>query len=200
MKNKDWTGNTQSVMATLNASSHSANDRANYDYYATPAKAVECLLELESFSSKIWEPAAGELHISNVLKQNGYEVYSTDIIDRTNGGLVEKDFLSSSTGDWEGDIITNPPFAIATDFIEKALEIVPENSKIAFFLRVQFLEGVRRRKLFEHSPPVRVWVSSRTLRCAKNGDFASATGNASTYCWFIWQKGFKGKPELGWFN
>lgn len=38
------------------------------------------------------------------------------------------------------------------------------------------------------------------MRCAKNGDFANATGNASTYCWFIWEKGNKNPPTIGWFN
>ena len=51
---KDWTGNTQAVMATLNASSHSLHEREKHDYYATPPKAVKLPLELESFNKNIW--------------------------------------------------------------------------------------------------------------------------------------------------
>ena len=54
---KDRKGNTQSVMATLNSSSHSKEQRANNDYYATDPKAVTMLLELEEFSDLILEPA-----------------------------------------------------------------------------------------------------------------------------------------------
>lgn len=197
---KDWKGNTQSVMATLNASSHSTKERAELDYYASPKKAVDELLRIEDFylATPIWECASGENHISSVLTTNGYTVRSSDIINRANNEVY--DFLSVENKSWSGHILTNPPFALATDFIEKALEIIPTGNKVAFFLRVQFLEGVRRRKLFDSQPPIRVWVASRTLRCAKNGDFANATGNASTYAWFIWEKNFSGSPTLGWFN
>ncbi len=193
---KDWTGNTQSVMATLNASNHSENDRAEFDYYSTPRLAVTELLRLESFDKDIWEPACGENAITNVLEEYGLNVRSSDIVNRGEHEIF--DFLKAT--EWHGDIITNPPFAIATDFIEKALEILPDGAKIAFFLRIQFLEGVRRRKLFNIHPPKRVIVASRTMRCAKNGDFANATGNASTYCWFIFVKGNTKPPTVSWMN
>jgi len=60
MTNKDWTGNTQAVMATLNASSHSKSDRETNDYYATPPSATQQLLDREKFSLGILEPACGE--------------------------------------------------------------------------------------------------------------------------------------------
>lgn len=194
----DWTGNTQAVMATLNASGHSVSDRADWDYYATPPTATFALMACEIFTNPIWECAAGEGHISKVL-QDRYTVRSSDIIQRCEG-IEQVDFLSIENQKWDGDIVTNPPFAKATEFLEKALNIVDEGRKIAFFLRVQFLEGVKRRVVFNQHPPIRVWVASRNLRCAKNGDFANATGNASTYCWFVWKKGFTGRPQLGWFN
>jgi len=40
------------------------------DYYATPPSATKKLLENETFSKFILEPACGEGHISEVLKQN----------------------------------------------------------------------------------------------------------------------------------
>ena len=195
---KDWKGGTQNVMATLNASSHSTEERETNDYYATPAIATTQLLELETFNNKIWECACGEGHISNVLTDNGYDVFSSDLIDRNYGVVL--DFLSDDVTEWNGDIITNPPYAKATEFLLKAIDIIPEGCKIVFFLRIQFLEGVKRRSIFKTNPPKKVLVASRNLRCAKNGDFKNATGNASTYCWFIWEKGFKGNPEIGWFN
>lgn len=183
-------------MATLNASGHSSDDRADLDYYATPSGAVEELLRLEVFSN-VWECACGEMAISKVLQKAGITVRSSDIKNRGNDVI---DFLSAENRTWAGDIITNPPFAKATEFLEKAIQIIRTGDKIAFFLRIQFLEGVRRRQIFERNPPIRIWVASRTFRCAKNGDFERATGNASTYCWFIWEKGFNGSPQIGWMN
>lgn len=199
MTNEDWKGNTQSVMATLNASNHSSKDRPTLDYYATPAKAVRDLLRLEIFSDDIWECACGEKAISNIItEENVYNVRSSDIVDRCGNEVY--DFLSSENQSWHGDIITNPPFAKATDFLVKALDIVEHNARIAFFLRIQFLEGIKRREIFNQYPPEKIYVASRNLRCALNGDFANATGNASTYCWMIWTKGYQGLTTLEWFN
>lgn len=197
--NQDWRGNTQSVMATLNASNHSKKERQQHDYYATDPKAIKLLLELETFNKNIWECACGEGHLSKALQEKGYDVKSTDLIDRGFGdGQI--DFLGTENQEWNGDIITNPPFIAAQEFVEKSISIIPKGKRVAMFLRIQFLEGVKRRQMFNQFPPKAIYVSSRNMRCAKNGDFKNATGNASTYCWFIWEKGYKGTTELKWFN
>ena len=64
---KDWKGNQRGVFSVIGASNHSLTDRANRDFYATPASAVEMLLERESFSKNILEPCCGLGHISKVL-------------------------------------------------------------------------------------------------------------------------------------
>ena len=48
------------------------SDAEPNDYYATEPRAVELLLEQESFSELIWEPACGEGHISKVLEEHGH--------------------------------------------------------------------------------------------------------------------------------
>lgn len=66
-------------------------------------------------------------------------MYSTDLIDRGYGtGGV--DFLKATENPY-GAIITNPPYKIALKFIEKALDISDEGTKIAMFLKLTFLEG-----------------------------------------------------------
>ena len=143
---KDWTGNKKSIYVTLAASSHTDEDREENDYYATEPKAVELLLSLETFNKSILEPACGEGHISEVLKKHGYDVLSMDLVDRGYGDLYE-DFLKVG-GTWDGDIITNPPYKYAQQFIEKSLSIIPDGNKVAMFLKVQFLEGKERKNLF----------------------------------------------------
>ena len=72
---------------------------------------------------------------------------------------------------------------------------------MAMFLKLQFLEGKARRKLFDVSPPKFVYVSSSRLVCAKNGDFERYKGsNAMAYAWFIWEKSFSEEPRIRWFN
>lgn len=199
---KDWTGNKNSVYKTLGASSHTDKERQKEDYYATDPKAAELLLTFEKFSKNIWEPACGEGHLSKVFLGAGYSVKSTDLIDR-GFGQGETDFLSIDNLEWNGDIITNPPYKYAQDFIEKGLQIIPNGNKIAMFLKVQFLEGKGRKQLFLNHPPKTVYVSSSRLLCAKNAEFQKAIeggGSAVAYAWFIWEKGFKGTTELKWFN
>lgn len=201
---KDWTGNQNSIYKTLGASNHTENERAQHDYYATEPKAVEILLEKERFSPYVWECACGEGHISKVLETHGYKVKISDIINR---GLekteiidflkVQKEYVKNQAS---MDIITNPPYKYAKEFVEKALEISMDNTKIAMFLKLTFLEGQARRKLFEKHPPKKIYVFSGRVKCAKNGCFEEMGSSAICYAWFIWEKGFKGSPIIKWIN
>ena len=199
---KDWTGNQNSIYKTLGASSHTKEERQVDDYYATEPRAVEILLEQETFHPYIWECACGEGHISKVLEANGYKVKSSDIVDRGYDGTEIVDFLNvkKQTQDFSRDIITNPPYKYAKEFVEKALEISMDSTKIAMFLKLTFLEGQARRKMFEANPPARIYVFSGRVKCAKNGDFESIGSSAVAYAWFVWEKGFKGEPVIRWVN
>ena len=198
---KDWTGNSNSIYKTLGASNHTDKERQSEDFYATEPRAAELLLELENFNENIWECACGEGDLSKVFEKAGHKVLSTDLIDRGygQGGI---DFLQC-TEVFDGDIITNPPYKYAKEFVEKAIELVPDGHKVAMFLKLQFLEGKARRELFEKYPPKTVYVASGRLLCAKNGDFEgmkAGGGSAVAYCWYVWEKGYKGSVTLKWFN
>lgn len=201
---KDWTGNFQSIYKTLGASNHTEKEREMHDYYATDPKALEILLQHESFCPYVWECACGEGHLSKVLLNNGYRVRSSDIIDRGFEGTEIADFLKVTKddvkNDFSRDIITNPPYKYAKEFVEHALEISLDSTKIAMFLKLTFLEGQARRKMFEVSPPKRIYVFSGRVKCAKNGDFESMGSSAVAYAWFIWEKGFQGEPVVRWVN
>ncbi|MGN0091266.1 MAG: hypothetical protein ACI36Z_10000 [Alloprevotella sp.] len=148
---KDWTGNKTTVFATLGASNHAKHDRQQHDYYATDPKAAELLLQHEAFEGAIWEPACGEKHLSRVFEQHGFEVRSSDLIQRCD--CEQLDFLSMEAGPFDGNIITNPPFRYAIEFVRKAIQLIPYGKKVAMFLRIQFLEGKERRELFRITPP-----------------------------------------------
>lgn len=198
---KDWTGNKNSIYKTLGASNHTNKERQINDFYATEPKAMEILLEVERFSPNIWECACGEGHLSEVLKKYGYNVKSTDLIDR-GYGVGGVDFLECKEP-FNGDIITNPPYRYAQKFIEKALELIPVGNKVAMFLKIQFLEGKARKKLFTTYPPKVIYVSSSRLLCAKNAEFEkmiAGGGSAVAYAWFVWEKGYVGDTIVKWIN
>ena len=197
----DWTGNKNSIFKTLGASNHTDKEREINDFYATEPKSISLLLENEQISKNVWECACGQGHLSEALLDKGFNVLSTDLIDRGYGkGGV--DFLAQSEK-FDGDIITNPPYKFATQFIYKALSLVNEGNKVAMFLKIQFLEGKERKKLFLKYPPKTVYVSSSRLLCAKNGEFDNmrkSGGSAVAYAWYVWEKGFIGKTFIKWIN
>lgn len=182
------------ILTTLGA--NGLEDREDNDFYATEPKATELLLELETFDKNILEPCCGKGHISEVLKENGYNVYSSDLIDRGYGEV--KDFFEYK--EFNGDIITNPPYKIAQQIIEHGLSIAKDGQKLALFLKLTFLESQARKKIFSENPPKTIYISSSRLICAKGGDFEKYTGSAVAYCWYIWEKGYKGNTTLKWFN
>lgn len=81
----DWSGNTNSVMKMLAASNHCDEERAENDYYATEPKAIDYLLEKTKIDNNIWEVACGEGYLSKRLIELGYNVRSTDLINRGYG-------------------------------------------------------------------------------------------------------------------
>lgn len=191
----DWSGNYHSVCGCLGARNECKEPRAEHDFYATQPIAATWLMKIETLSPKIWECACGEGHLAKPFMQNGYDVLCTDLIDRGfgTGGV---DFLKCETP-FEGDIITNPPYKYAQDFVEHALNLITENHKVCMFLKVQFMEGKSRRRLFDTFPPRTIWVSSSRIQCGRNGVFS---GNMVAYAWYVWEKGFKGTTQLKWFN
>lgn len=199
-QNKDWVGDMNSIYRTLGASNHTGKEREQHDYYATDPKAMELLLAEEQFAPVIWECACGEGHLSKVLEANGYEVISTDLVYRGFGDSEPLDFLKETLDDFEGDIITNPPYKYALDFVKKALESVQPGRKVAMFLKLQFLEGKSRKQFFLENPPKVIYVSSSRLICAINGEFDKISSSAVAYAWFVWEKGFTGDPIIKWIN
>lgn len=171
--------------------------REENDYYATHPKAMYQLLEYEKFNKNIWECACGEGNLSKVLKENGYNVFSTDLIDRGYQD-IQMDFLKSDIK-WAGDIITNPPFKYTNEFILKSLESVSIGSKVAMFLKINYLSGKKRYKeIYSKFPPQRVYVFSGRVACSKNNLQEGFKNGAMDYVWMIWEKGVFGPTELKW--
>lgn len=174
------------------------SDREENDFYATEPKATELLLEKETFNKNILEPCAGKGHMRDVLVSHGYNVTATDLIYRGVDDIKQEDVFNIN--EFDGDIITNPPYKIALPILKHCLDIIPDGNKVAMFLKVLFLEGKERKKFFEENPPKVIYVASGRLNCAKNGDFDKYTSSAVAYAWFVFEKGYKGDTVVKWIN
>lgn len=181
-----------STFRIIGASNHALHQRASDDYYATNPSCASDLLKVLPELDNIWEPACGEGHLAKVFQDKLGK--ASDIIDR-NYGLVE-DFFGSE--EWDGDIVTNPPYSKALEFSKKALEILDEGRFYCAFLKITFLEGQKRNEFFKNYPIKYVYVYSKRQKCALNGDFNIQGSSATCYAWFIWQKGFKSETILRW--
>lgn len=96
---------------------------------------------------------------------------------------------------FSGDIITNPPYKYANEFIIKSLELT--NRKVALFLRLQTLEGVKRyEQIFKNHPPKTIYVFIKRICCFKPG--GSPYSSAVAYAWFVWDKNYKGETVVKW--
>ena len=188
----------------IGASNHCLENREINDYYATDPECVKDLLLLEDFNDDILEPCVGEGHIANVLKLHNKRVIAFDIINRGYPGTQIKDFITSNIVVKDIDIITNPPYKDAKTFVEQSLRSIKEGNKVAMFLKLIFLESQDRLQLFRDNPPKTIYVYSKRMACAKNGNFIGENGkpvsSAIAYAWFIWVKGFKGDPVIKWIE
>lgn len=205
---KDWTGNKKSTFVTLGASNHCDHDRAENDFYSTDPKALKIFLDKLKkdgieLNHYVWECACGNGALSEVLINHGYDVWSTDLEDR-GYGLPGYNFLTCERlpfGKFDNikwDILTNPPYKYAQEFVEHAIDLVNNGSYVIMFLKIQFLEGKERRKLFDKYPPKYVYVNSARQICYLNGDTSKKMSSATCYCWYIWEKGWKGEPVIRW--
>jgi hypothetical protein len=167
--------------------------RPEGDFYPTPPEATHALLDRETFSGLIWEPACGDGAICKVLGERGHDYLATDLIYR-GFGEGDHDFFTSSHR--AQNIITNPPYSLAEKFVRHSLD--KTDGKVAMLCKLAFLEGAKRRNLYETTPLKSVYVFSKRLSMYRNGEKGTYASGMIAFAWFVWEHGYTGDPVLGW--
>jgi len=201
---QDWNGNKNSIFKTLGASNHTDKEREIDDFYATDPIAIDKLLAVTELPKNkiIWECSCGQGHLSERLIEYGYQVMSSDLIDR-GYGQSGVDFLKTSSGNFENIcILTNPPYKYHKEFIRHALDILPDNTPAIFLLKTTALEGKGRYEEFYKKGYLKyIYQFSERLLCAKNAKFdemKAGGGSAVSYAWFWFEKGNKNDTIIKW--
>lgn len=180
--------------------SHSHADRGD-DFYATPPEAVASLLFIERKwmpRGRIWEPACGDGAIALPMRAAGFHVVASDLVDRGCPDSYVADFLTDRPRPYHDAVVSNPPFKLAREFVQTALE---HSDYVAMLLRLAFLEGNARKPWFESSPLARVHVSSRRLPMMhRHGWEGPKSTSAVCHAWFVWDKRHEGRPQIQWFD
>lgn len=187
------------------AGGNSRSKREENDFYATNPETLKLFLyefwKDNSFEGDILEPACGQGHISETLKEMlpNFNIISTDLIDRGYGqGGVN--FLTHDYKRTFNTVITNPPFSLAKEFIEKGLEIA--DKYVIMLCKIQLLEGLKRKDMFLNTPLKYVYVHTTRQATWKEGKPTDSKGKkwATTMClaWFVWDKEYEGEPVIRW--
>jgi hypothetical protein len=95
--------------------------RDPHDFYVEPSWLSERLFAAVPFITEILDPACGCGRIVEAARSAHLPAMGADIVDRGFPGTIVGDFF-----DWRepvGNIVCNPPFAIAEQFVAHALTI-----------------------------------------------------------------------------
>ena len=200
--------NNKKVLAGAKlAGGNPENGRVEDDYYATNPEAVKMLLTKYTFDAHtILEPCVGGGHIANAINDfytTKREITGMDLVDRGYPGTIVADFLTYKTDKKYEGIITNPPYSLAKEFVEKGMELLEDDGQMAMFLKIQFLEGAKRKELFDKYPPKYIYVFRNRMATWKSGlEKDQKTGKrwATTLChaWGVWEKGSTSEPVVRW--
>jgi hypothetical protein len=171
--------------------------KSKHDNIYTPYSMTEQLLENEKFdyNKSISDPACGKLlAIVEILKKhfNKTKLWYYDI---SMGDFV--DFLKYNIN--YNYILTNPPFSLWDEFVEKAKQVAAE--KFAFLGRLEFLTGISRfnNKLYQDNnyPLTKVYIFVRKVNLMFNTKWnpeytelredGKYPAGMYHYCWFIFE-------------
>jgi hypothetical protein len=189
---------SSALCSTGQAGQH-AHSARGYDFYATPAIAIEALLQAKPEhlepSVRVWEPAAGLGGIAVPLRSRGFAVIATDIVARGFALHATVDFFSLTAAPAGCSVIlTNPPYKSAQKFAEHALDLVPD---VYLLLRLAFLESIRRTELLERRGLRAVYVFRRRLPMMhRDGWDGPRAASSIAFAWFCWRRGHSGPPTL----
>lgn len=186
------------------AGGNSTSIREANDFYATNPETTKIFLneflKEHKIEGEVLEPSCGQGHMSKVIEEIcNVNVTSTDLIDR-GYGLGNIDFLTHDYNRKFDTVMTNPPFSLAKEFIEKSLNI--SNKYVIMLCKIQLLEGVKRKDMFENTPLKYVYVHTTRQATWKDGKEFDEKGKkwATTMClaWFVWDKEYTGEPIIKW--
>ena len=184
-------------------------DRHPQDWYIEPSWCSKRLFEVENFNPHhpIYDPACGLGRILASAKQAGYQTIGSDIVDRLSEDS-EVDFALFDFLNWQPQpsdyietIVSNPPFGVAQQFAEKALDVA--FGKIALLLPLTWIGGLKRSQWLEATPLARILIIAPRPSMPPGPVIVAGEkpGNGTKdFAWFIWNKKHVGPPSIGWLR
>lgn len=185
---------SHAVMAQRHESKDSPDD------FPTPPWATRALLSHIVDGSaqgrcSCLEPTCGRGYMARPLSEYFGRVDAFDAHSYGFGGV--RDFLThpyeAMSHDW---VITNPPFRLAEQFVERALRVARVG--VAILARTVFLESIGRYdRIYSVNPPTTFAQFSERVPMVR-GRVDPKASTATGYAWFVWDKRCNGRSTLAW--
>lgn len=180
----------------------SDKNRNTNDLYRTPPLATYILHKYSTIPTNVVEPCAGYGNISHELMRCGYNVLSYDL-NEYETSLVSiqtgQDVLELEKPQGFSALITNPPYHKNLPH-KIAAKGLCEYDYVALLVRLTFLEGKKRKKIFDANPPSQLIFFSDRINFEGNSDDLYAKehqiGGMIAYMWIVWDKNSKNSNTL----
>jgi hypothetical protein len=142
------------------------------DEYFTPEIAIHPLLPFLDKSKVIFECAYGGGNLAEHFRNAGFSVV----------GDRELNFLKDDFKDYYDIIISNPPYSLKEEFLQRAFEI---GKPFAFLFPLTTLEGKKRGELFSKNE-IQLIIPNKRI----NFILPEGSGNSGAWfpvAWFCWK-------------
>jgi hypothetical protein len=176
--------------------------REAHDWYCEPAWCSARLFAAERFEGRVYDPACGGGTIVKSALDAGLVAYGSDLINRGwDSTRTPHNFLETPATERHDNIVSNPPFGIAERFVSHALQLAER--RVAMLLPANWVQGDKRSRWLAETPLRRVLFITPRPSMPPGQVLAAGgkPGNGTTdYAFFIWLRGYDGRPELGWLR
>lgn len=185
--------------------------RKERDLYETPAWVTEALCQHLTQTGwmlgRCWEPAAASGKMLDVLSKytDGKMRCVGSDIEPLRFDIQPLDFLTCDppamfdrSRDY-GAIVTNPPYDLATAFVERALRLFEGQrvGKIAMLMRTDFDHAKSRSHLFRDCPAFQTkLVLTKRITWFEPEPGAKGKSPSFNHAWFIWDWKHEGPPTI----
>ncbi len=151
-------------------------ERLENDAYQTPWYSIQSLLDVCDLSKvkSLYEPCKGAGNIYNANEFVGMDKGHSEIEEG-------KDYLKELIPALSFDLImTNPPFILAKEFLEKSLT---EAYNVFYLLRLGYLASKDRIEFWK-----RIGRPNKLMVLSQRPKFAHNASDSQEYAWFCWDR------------
>jgi hypothetical protein len=179
-------------------------ERDPHDWYVEPSECSAALFSMEYFEGVVWDPACGLGRIVAQARLAGLDAVGTDLVRRSSLCADSFDFLKRSFEPEFCNIVMNPPFSLAEEFVREALRITPTGGKVAAILPLVWVSGFSSKRDWLPNSPLKTLYPISPRPSMPPGKVVASgikPGNGTKdFAWLVWQNGYSGNASVRFMN